>query len=74
MRHLWADCGHFVEKRIALQQKHRILPGWWALQPPVTSKTGFITYHANDCPKRRAILQIAACELGIFIVAACGMS
>ena len=36
-------------------------------QPRVTSKTGWVTLHADPSPRRRAQMQIAACLLGIAV-------
>ena len=66
-RHFWVECPRFQAKREKLQVEYSINPDWWALQPRVTSKTGWITITASDNANRRAQLQIAACRLGISV-------
>ena len=69
-RHFWAECPHFAASREALQQDFGIPPAWWQQQPQVTAKLGCITLGAGVSTQQRALRQIAACSLGIEIVAA----
>ena len=68
-RHFWAECPRFTACREALQQDFGIQPAWWQQQPRVTSKSGWITVGAGTSTEQRASRQIAACSLGIHIVA-----
>lgn len=68
MRHFFAECTKFDQYSKELQGDHRILATWWALQPRVTSKTGWITLSADGCAARRAALQIPVTKLGLRIM------
>ena len=68
-RHFWAECPRFSAYREAMQQDYGIQPAWWQQQPRVTSKSGWITMRAGASTQQRATRQIAACSLGIQIVA-----
>ena len=68
MRHMWAECPNFQELRDELGDLHNIPLDWWLAQPTVTSKSGWITVDAHTDPKRRVVLQIAACHLGIRVL------
>jgi hypothetical protein len=41
--------------------------GWWGRQPRCTAKTGWIIQSAAATVERRAVLQVAACQLGMLI-------
>ena len=47
---------------------HGLAANFWAEQPRVTSKSGWITHGASHSSSGRAGMQIAACKLGIAIV------
>ena len=68
-RHLWAECPRFDEERRLLERQHRIAPRWWREQPRCTAKTGWVVADAAPTAARRATLQVAACSLGMAIVA-----
>ena len=56
------------------ENPHRTLPGpygkpWWATQPGVTSKSGWITLQADPTAFARSEGQVVACSLGISIAA-----
>ena len=68
-RHWWAECPGLAEQRFRIGFNHGIPAEWWCAQPRVTAKTGWITYGAAATPGRRSELQVAACELGIEILA-----
>ena len=70
-RHYWAECPHFASHRLAIGVRHGVPPAWWAAQPRVTAASGWITFAASPCPRRRSKLAVAACELGIIITRAC---
>ena len=67
MRHFWALCPKFRAKRDFLEGLFQIPSGWWALQPRVTSKSGWVVLSAADSAVQRAKCQIAACELAFEI-------
>ena len=69
-RHFWAECPRFDAEQRRLERELGISPGWWANQPRCTAKTGWITSAAASSTERRASLQVAACRLGLTIVAA----
>ena len=69
-RHYWQDCPHFATLRLAARRTYKLPPCFFLRQPRVTSKSGWITYAAGRTVERRAILQIAACEVGLAIVSA----
>jgi hypothetical protein len=69
-RHLWAECGRFAAVRLEEELRWGIPAGWWAAQPPVTSKSGWVTLAAGDNVRQRAERQVAACVVGIAIVEA----
>ena len=68
VRHFWVECPHFQPTRLALEAAYAIPPTWWACQPRVTSKSGWITIDAAPTLARRATLQVASCRLGMAIV------
>ena len=71
LRHLWQDCPRWTTERTALALEFGVaLRWWWADQPRVTSKSGWITFGAADTTKARAGLQIMTCRLGILVVRA----
>ena len=70
MRHLWQECPFFVGLREELQLSHSIPSAWWAAQPRVTSKSGWIVRQADPSLADRVRRQIAAAILGVRIVAA----
>ena len=61
------ECPRFEPKRLNLQCECRILPTWWAHQPRMTSKSGWITLEAATCTDRRVALQIAACRVALAV-------
>ncbi|CAK9075753.1 unnamed protein product [Durusdinium trenchii] len=67
MRHFWALCPKFRAKRDFLEGFFQIPSGWWALQPRVTSKSGWVVLSAAVSAVQRAKCQIAACELAFEI-------
>ena len=69
-RHFWQNCQHFAAFRAELEAEFDIPSCWWQAQPRCTSKSGWVVYQADGDLKKRARLQIAACRLGIAIVAA----
>ena len=70
-RHLWAECSHYDDLRASLQEEHGLDAGWWARQPRVTSKSGWVTYEAARTKVGRVKALIAANSLGIQIVEDC---
>ena len=66
-RHFFVECGRYAAMRAQLAEEYSLDPGWWAAQPRVTSKTGWITYAAAATPEGRSAAQIAACRLGLRI-------
>ena len=70
-RHMFAECPRFSAIREELQLEYCVQADWWALQPAVTSKTGWITFAAHPCAKTRGLMQVAACRLGVAMVGAC---
>jgi hypothetical protein len=67
-RHYFAECEFFAEVRAGISAEWGIPPAWWATQPRVTSKTGWVTFGAADTKDRRIELAIAASQMGIRIV------
>ena len=70
MRHLWQECRCFQKQRSQIQFDHQLPPSFWARQPQVFSKSGWVTFKAHKDPKRRAEMQVAGCKLGIHIIEA----
>ncbi len=68
MRHVFVDCMKFNQFREELQLVYSIPANWWALQPRLTSKTGWITLGADACAARRAKLQVPVAKLGVYIM------
>ena len=68
-RHFWAECPHFDKPRQNIAASYDLPDEFWHRQPRVTAKTGWITYDADVCPIRRAKMQVAACLLGIRVIA-----
>jgi hypothetical protein len=68
MRHFFVDCEHFDQFRADLQLAYSIPANWWALQPRVTSKTGWITLGADASAARRTKLQVPVAKLGVYIM------
>ena len=73
-RHLFAECPHYDTLRAALQQKHGLDDGWWARQPRVTAKSGWVTYGAARTVDGRVHAPLATNCLGIRIVEDCWRS
>ena len=69
-RHYWAECLMFAPRRSKLDVEYRMPVGWWRAQPRVTAKSGWVTFAAASSLKKRARRQVAACQMGIAIVAA----
>ena len=67
-RHFWVECPAFDTERHNLGTLHGIPAGWWAQQPRVTAKSGWITYEAGDDVTTRAHRQVAANKLGLTIL------
>ena len=67
---MFQDCPHFDTERAAIARDLRLPPSFWRTQPRVTSKAVWITYDAGRTPERRGTMQVAACRLGLAIVAA----
>ena len=67
-RHLWADCSKFDDHRARLSAAFALDHGWWARQPRVTAKTGWVTYACADSLGARGAAMVAACNSGIEIV------
>ena len=65
-----ADCPYFQDIREELQALHGIPDSWWAEQPRVTSKSGWVTVGAHPSAKVRVKYQITACHLGIKVLEA----
>ena len=70
-RHLWADCSRFADDRARLAAEFGLEAGWWAQQPRVTAKSGWITDKAALSPGGRGKAMVAANALGIIVVRAC---
>ena len=58
-RHLWAECPHYDDYKAILQAQYDIEAGWWARQPRVTAKSGWVTYDAAANPSGRVKKLIA---------------
>lgn len=69
-RHFWTECPRFDAQRSGLEREFNIHPSWWSRQPRCTAKTGWITAAAGPTVQRRAELQVAACRLGLHVMAA----
>ena len=67
-RHFWSECPAFDTERHNLNTLHSIPADWWAQQPRVTAKTGWITYDAGGDVATRAHRQVAANKLGMAIL------
>ena len=67
-RHLWTECPRFEEERIRLQNKYKLPGVFWASQPRVLSKSGWVTIDAAATLDRRAEMQVAACTLAVYIL------
>ena len=67
---MWAECEHFAACRSRLVAKHDldVDAEWWLLQPKVTAKSGWICLSAHQSPSMRARLQVASCELGVYVM------
>ncbi|CAK0865763.1 unnamed protein product [Prorocentrum cordatum] len=70
LRHMFQDCPRFDTERAAIARDLRLPSSFWRTQPRVTAKSGWITYDAGRTPERRGTMQVAACRLGLAIVAA----
>ena len=57
----------FKKERQRLCTAYCLKDDWWAHQPRVTSKSGWVTFDADPDPQVRVRCQIAACQLGIQI-------
>ena len=66
-RHYFSECPLFADLRRQLGREYSIPPAWWASQPRITSKSGWITCSAGSNVVIRAQRQVAACRLGIEI-------
>ena len=68
MRHFWVECAALNDDRLELQVYFNISPAWWAAQPRITAKSGWVAFDAHRSADVRAMLQIAACELGLRVM------
>jgi hypothetical protein len=69
-RHFWADCPHLSPQRNRIGAIARLPASWWALQPRVTSKSGWATGAAAGTLAGRVLGQIAACEMALVVAEA----
>jgi hypothetical protein len=67
-RHYFAECPALAHHRELIATKYRVPEGWWAAQPRITSKSGWVTLGAAATEARRVDLAIAAAEMGVVIV------
>ena len=65
---MFARCPLLAVERARLSQQFGIPQGWWASQPRVTAKSGWVTLGAAASEAQRVDRQIAACILGMSIV------
>lgn len=70
-RHLWAECPRFAPMRLQLEKEMSVPAQWWAEQPRCTSKSGWVTVDAAPSVEERGARMVAACRLGMAVVAAC---
>ena len=70
LRHFAADCPRFDALRAELLRRHRVhVPlTWYAAQPRISLKSGWVTLDAHDDAKHRALLQVVLCDLGLAIM------
>ena len=66
-RHLLAECPRLQDLRDSLQELHGLPAGWFAAQPRITAKSGWVTAGAGPTHRDRVQAQIAACTVGIAI-------
>ena len=66
-RHLWAECHCLDDVRRSIEEDLEVEREWWAAQPKVTSKSGWVTRRAAESSERRAIYFQAACRMGIAV-------
>jgi hypothetical protein len=71
-RHRWAECPGYADVRVQLSVAYGIGEGWWLAQPRCTAKSGWITLAAAITVEERACLQVAACKMGMAIMARSG--
>ena len=62
IRHYLVDCPHQAGLRETLAARYQTSPEWWARQPRITTKTGWITTMAGDSVERRAQLECMVME------------
>ena len=63
-RHYFADCPALDAERGRIGAAHHITRDWWALQPEITSKTGWLTFAAHADRRRREDCAVAVLKLG----------
>lgn len=68
LRHLWADCPKYAELRDSIGAAHLVPTTWWAAQPRVTAKSGWVCLRAAANPRTRGEMLIATCKLGVNIL------
>ena len=66
-RHLWAECSSLQGLRLSLQQQYSLPPAWWAAQPKITPKSGWVTLGSRPTFQGRVQAQIASCLLGVAV-------
>ena len=66
-RHLFAECPRLQDLRDSLQELHDLPAGWFAAQPRITAKSGWVTAGAGPTHRDRVQAQIASCTVGIAI-------
>ena len=54
---------------LSLSREFSLLPRWFTRQPRCTAKSGWVVFRASPDRRRRACMQVAACRLGIHVLA-----
>jgi len=67
MRHLWAECPQYEGPRLRIGRARGIPAAWWARQPKMTAKSGWVTVDCGTTLDGRARRQVAAAELALMI-------
>ena len=68
MRHLVVECSKFDLERNTISDELTLPEHWWSSLPRVSSKSGWITFAADDNPNRRSVMQVALARMGLRVL------
>ena len=62
------ECSKFDLERNTISDELTLPDHWWSSLPRVSSKSGWITFAADDNPNRRSVMQVALARMGLRVL------